>query len=160
MFYRMRVNGRWLLIACTATHIFVHVFTMMHVALIPVFTKELELSIHEAGLLVSIPQLISILISLPYGFIIDRIDPRKLIALSLLMAGFSGLFASQSWNFITLLASISFIPLSSSIYHPPALKMISEVFSGSRRSKALGIHGAGGTMGGGDRGRNYRIDAR
>ena len=155
----MRVDSQWLLLVCTATHVFVHVFTMMHVALIPVFTKELELSIYEAGLLVFIPQLISILISLPYGFIIDRIDPRKLIALSLLIVGFSGLFASQSWNFITLLASISFIPLSSSIYHPPALKMISETFSGNRRSKALGIHGLAGQWGG-DRARNYRIDAR
>lgn len=120
---------------------------MMHVALIPVFTREFELSIYEAGLLASIPQTISILISLPYGFITDRIDPRKLIALSLLITGISGLFASQSWNFVTLLASISFIPLSSSIYHPPALKMVSETFTDSRRSKALGIHGAGGTMG-------------
>lgn len=112
-------------------------FTMMHVALIPVFREEFKLSIYEAGLLVSIPQTISILISLPYGLIADRIDPRKLIALSLFITGFLGFFVSQSWSFIMLLASISFIPLSSSIYHPPALKMVSGIFSDKRRSKAL-----------------------
>lgn len=120
---------------------------MMHIALIPVLMEEFKLSTYEAGLLVSIPRAISILASLPYGLIADRVDPRKLIALSLLITGFSGLSASHSWNFVTLLASISFIPLSSTIYHPPALKIVSETFPNERQSKALGIHGAGGTMG-------------
>ncbi|MBS7648165.1 MFS transporter [Candidatus Bathyarchaeota archaeon] len=147
MFRRVNESGWWLLFICTITHVFVHVFTMMHTALIPVLMKDFSLTIYEAGLLVSIPQVISIMLSLPYGFITDRIDPRKLIALSLLLAGLSGLSASYSWNFITLLVSVSFIPLSSSIYHPPALKILSENFPGQRRGKVLGIHGAGGTTG-------------
>jgi len=120
---------------------------MMHTALIPVFIKEFSLSIFEAGLLVSIPQVLSISISLPYGFVTDRIDPRKLIALSLLISGFSGLFVSQAGSFLTLLLPLSFIPLSSTIYHPPALTIVSELFSEDRRSRVLGIHAAGGTTG-------------
>jgi len=120
---------------------------MMHAALIPVFIKEFGLSIFEAGMLVSIPQALSVSISLPYGVIIDRIDPRKLIALSLLMAGFGGLAVSRAGNFLTLLLPLSFIPLSSTIYHPPALTMVSELFPEEKRSRILGIHAAGGTTG-------------
>jgi len=120
---------------------------MMHTALIPVFINEFNLSIFEAGLLVSIPQVLSIAISIPYGLITDRVDPRKLIALSLLISSFSGLAVSQAGSFFTLLLPISFIPLSSMIYHPPALTMVSELFPEKRRSRVLGIHAAGGTTG-------------
>jgi len=137
----------WSLFVCSITHTFIHVFTMMHAALIPVFIKEFGLFIFEAGMLVSIPQALSVSISLPYGVIIDRIDPRKLIALSLLMAGFGGLAVSQAGNFLTLLLPLSFIPLSSTIYHPPALTMVSELFPEEKRSRILGIHAAGGTTG-------------
>ena len=147
MAHGMRESRGWLLFICTATHVFVHVFTMMHVALIPVFMEEFSLSIYEAGFLASMPQTLSILVSLPYGFISDRIDPRKLMAISLLMAGFSGLAASYARNFIMLLIFVSFIPLSSMIYHPPVLKIVSEMFPDRRQSRVLGIHGAGGALG-------------
>ena len=137
----------WSLFVCSITHTFIHVFTMMHAALIPVFIKEFGLSIFEAGMLVSIPQALSVSISLPYGVIIDRMDPRKLIALSLLMSGFGGLAVSQAGGFLTLLLPLSFIPLSSMVYHPPALTIVSELFPERKRSKILGIHAVGGTMG-------------
>lgn len=142
-----RRSDWWLLSVCTVTHIFVHVFTMMYTALIPVFMRDFNLTIHEAGLLVSVPQLISIMLSLPYGFIADRVDPRKLMAASLLVAGFSGLLASHSQGFIMLLASATLVSFSSTVYHPPALKVLSENFMGERQSRVLGIHGAGGTTG-------------
>ena len=140
-------HTRWLLFVCTITHTFIHVFTMMHTALIPVFIKEFNLTIFEAGLLVSIPQAISVSISLPYGVIIDRIDPRKLIVLSLLMAGFGGLAVSQAGSFLMLLLPVSLIPLSSTIYHPPSLTIVSELLPEEKRNRILGIHAAGGTTG-------------
>jgi len=120
---------------------------MMHAALIPVFIKEFNLTIFEAGLLVSVPLALSVSISLPYGVIIDRIDPRKLIALSLLMSSFGGLAVSQAESFLMLLLPLTLIPLSSTIYHPPALTLVSGLFSEDRRSRILGVHAAGGTTG-------------
>ena len=142
----MRGAG-WSLFVCSITHTFIHVFTMMHTALIPVFIREFNLTMFEAGLLVSIPSALSVTMSLPYGFVTDKVDPRKLMILSLLMSGLSGLAVSQARNFLTLLLPLSFIPLSSTIYHPPALTMVSELFSEEKRSRILGIHAAGGTTG-------------
>jgi len=119
----------------------------MHLALIPVFMSEFGLSIFESGLLASIPLAISISFSVPYGFLTDRISPRKLIAASLLLAGFSGLVLSRADDFHTLLLPLIFIPLSSTLYHPPALSIVSELLPENQRSRALGIHGAGGTTG-------------
>ena len=79
---------------------------MMHTALIPVFIREFNLTIFEAGLLVSIPLALSVSMSLPYGFITDRVDPRKLMILSLLMSGLSGLAVSQARSFLTLSTAV------------------------------------------------------
>lgn len=138
---------RWLLFVCTLTHTFIHVFTIMHMALVPVFIREFNFTIFEAGLLVSIPQVLSVSISFPYGLVTDRIDPRKLIILSLLISGFSGLAVSQAENFLTLLLPLAFIPLSSTIYHPPALTIVSELLPEKKRGRTLGIHAAGGITG-------------
>jgi len=132
---------------CTITHVFVHLFTFMHIALIPVFMAEFGLSIFESGLLASIPLVLSVFISLPYGLFTDRVDPRKLIAASLLLSGFSGLALSQATDFFTLLLPLMFISLSSTLYHPPTLTIVSELLPSSQRNRALGIHGAGGTSG-------------
>jgi len=137
----------WTLLACTLTHVFVHVFTFMHIALIPVFMAEFGLSILEAGLLASIPLVLSISISLPYGVVTDRIGPRKLIAASLLLSGLSGLALTQATDFYTLLLPLSFISISSTLYHPPALSVVSELLPETQRNRTLGIHGAGGTSG-------------
>ncbi|OYT49516.1 hypothetical protein B6U79_01645, partial [Candidatus Bathyarchaeota archaeon ex4484_231] len=141
------VDTWWALSVCTLTHAFIHVFAIMHMALIPVFMKELSLSIFESGLLVSIPLGISVSISLPYGFLTDRIDRRKLMAASLILCGFSGVALSRANSFLTLLLPLCFISLSSTLYHPPALSVVSELLSAKQRSRALGIHGAGGTSG-------------
>ena len=119
----------------------------MHLALIPVFMSEFGLSIFESGLLASIPLAISISFSVPYGFLTDRIGPRKLIAASLILAGFSGLVLSRADDFHTLLLPLIFIPLSSTLYHPPALSIVSELLPENQRSRVLGVHGAGGTTG-------------
>jgi len=135
------------LFVCTITHLFIHVFTFMHIALIPVFMKEFGLSIFQSGLLASIPLVLSVSISLPYGLIADKIGPKKLMIVSLLVSGFSGLALSQAKDFYTLLLPIAFIPLSSTLYHPPSLSVVSELFPPNQRNRALGAHGAGGTAG-------------
>jgi len=137
----------WTLFSCTVTHVFVHVFTFMHIALIPVFMREFGLSIFESGLLVSIPLVLSVSISLPYGLIADRISPRKLLAGSLLLSGFSGLALALAKDFYALLLPLALISLSSTLYHPPALSIVSELLPQNQRNRALGIHGAGGASG-------------
>lgn len=144
---RSRREIHWTLFACTITHSFLHVFTFMHVALLPVFIKEFKLSIFESGLLVSIPLVLTVSISIPYGVITDKIGHRRLMIASLLLSGLAGLAISQAEDFPTLLLTLVLVPLSSTLYHPPALSIVSELYPQNLRNRALGIHGAGGTSG-------------
>ena len=137
----------WTLFVCAITHTFVHVFTFMHTALIPVFMDEFALSIFESGLLVSIPLVLTVSISIPYGVLTDRVGHRRLMIASLLVSGTAGLAISQAKDFYSLLLPLLFVPLSSTLYHPPALSIVSELRPENWRNRVLGIHGAGGTTG-------------
>jgi MFS family permease len=119
----------------------------MHAALIPVFMDEFALSIFESGLLVSIPLILTVSISIPYGVLTDRIGHRRLMMASLLVSGIAGLAISQAKDFYTLLFPLLFVPLASTLYHPPALSIVSELPPENWRNRVLGIHGAGGTTG-------------
>ena len=140
-------KASWTLFVCTATHVFVHVYTIIHTALLPVFMAEFNLSIFEAGLLASIPLLVSVSFTFPYAPLADKMNPKKMIACSLLMSGLSGLALTQANSFFILLVPLTVLQLSSTIYHPHALAIVSELVPRNRRSRALGIHGAGGTAG-------------
>ena len=140
-------NVSWTLFVCSVTHAFVHIYTIMHTALLPVFMTEFGLSIFESGLLASIPLAVSVSFSFSYAPLADRMNSKKMIAISLLMSGFSGFVLTQAKNFFMLLVPLALISLSSTIYHPHALTIVSELLPHKQRSRALGIHGAGGTTG-------------
>jgi len=140
-------RDNWTLFVCVVTHFFVHIYTIMYTALLPVFISEFHLSVFESGLLASVPLVASVSFTFPYALLTDRINPKKTIAASLLMSGFSGLALAQVKNFTVLLIPLTLIQLSSIIYHPVALAIVSELTPRQRRSRALGFHGAGGTAG-------------
>jgi MFS family permease len=118
-----------------------------HLALVPVFRDELGLSIEIISIMVTIPMITQALASLPFGILSDRFEPSKLIALSLLLAGLGGVLVSQSYSVPMLILGFCIISLSLAIFHPPAYSIISELFGTEHRNVALGIHGAGGTLG-------------
>ncbi|MBS7614536.1 MFS transporter [Candidatus Bathyarchaeota archaeon] len=142
-----RVNADWTLFVCVVTHVFVHVYSIMYTALLPVFISEFQLSLFESGLLASIPLLVSVTFSFPYALFADKINAKKSIALCLVMSGVSGLALTFAEDFVSLVFPLTLIQLSSVIYHPLALTIVSELMPTQRRSRALGIHGAGGTAG-------------
>ena len=131
----------------TIAHTLTHTFVNTHLALVPVFKDELGLSIELVGLMVTIPTLAQALLYLPFGMLSDRFQPSKLIALSLFLAALGGLIITQSQTALMLVIGFSVIAVCLAIFHPPAYSIISDLFGSRRRNMALGIHGAGGTLG-------------
>lgn len=124
-----------------------HVFVQIHLALVPVFMEEFGLDLFTVGLMATIPLLSQALMSLPFGMLADRFQHRFLIAAGLLTCGTAALLVSQAPNIYTIVLCLSMLALSSTLYHPPAYSLTSELFPAQHRSRALGIHGAGGTLG-------------
>jgi MFS family permease len=130
------------------SHLLVEVFLLMHPALVPVFMKEFNLSIFQAGLLVAVPSLCRLLIVIPIGVLADRYGSLPFIFLSVLVGGLSALALSQTTSVFILTVSITLIMTSVTLYHPPGMSIVSRLFPNQReRSGAIGWHGASGCIG-------------
>jgi len=137
------------LLAMTMTHTLTHVFGRIHTALFPILKspEEFNLTLQQLGIIAAIPPLCQALLSIPVGLLSDRIGSKKLILVSLILAASGSLLASQAKNPVMLIIAISLIFMNLSIYHPASYSFTTRLFSLRNRPRALGVHGAGGTLG-------------
>jgi MFS family permease len=70
-----------------------------------------------------------------------------MVLVSLVVALLGALLASQTTNPLMFIVAISIVYLNITIYHPASYSYTSNLFEGKDRPKALGLHGAGGTIG-------------
>jgi len=136
------------LIVMVLTHMLVHAAGNMRTTIFPVLKEEFALTNQQVGLIVAIPSLCQfLLLSVPSGMVSDRFGPKKLIAVSMLIAAVGALLGSVSstpWMFIVASTLLTF---NSTLYHPPAQSYVSDITSPRDRSRALGIWHSGGTTG-------------
>lgn len=131
----------------TFTHTMAHAFQQMHSALYPVIKVEFSLTNQELGLISSIPSLVAALLSIPAGLATDRLGTKKMILLSNIIAATGAIIAGFAQNTLMFIIAISLLYMNTTLYHPASYSFTCFLFSPKDRSKALGIHGAGGTLG-------------
>jgi len=129
------------------THLFVEVFFLIQVALIPVFIREFQLSLLEVSMVVMVPTFIALLTNVPSGFLADRLNARHLLSVGMIIMGISAIVLSQTGGFWMLVLAASAMRLSSPIYHIVGLSQISKLLSQGRMSRSIGIHNALGGLG-------------
>ena len=135
------------LLVMTVTHTLTHVFGRIHLALFPVIRTEFSLSLQQLGVIAAIPPLCQALLSIPTGLLSDRFGAKRMILVSLSVAALGSLFASRTLNPVMLTIAVSLVYINTTIYHPAAYSFTTRLVRPRDRSKALGVHGAGGTFG-------------
>ncbi len=134
--------------AVWVSHLLAEIFLLMHPALVPVFISEFKLSLFQAGLVVSVPSLTRLAITIPTGILADRFGAKNFIIMSMLRGGFAGIIVSQASSLYFLIAGLSLILISVSMYHPPGMSVIANLFPNeTERANATGLHGASGSIG-------------
>ena len=129
------------------THMFLEIYFLIQVTLIPVFITEFNLSILEASLVVTLPNIVGLLTNIPAAILFDRLSVRRLLFLSMLVEGGSALFISQTRSFWTLLLGAAMMRAASSIYHVSGLSQISRNMNGNQVNRSMGFHNAFGSLG-------------
>jgi MFS family permease len=129
------------------THTLTHVFGGIHTAIFSILRDEFRLSLLELGLIASIPSLCQAIFAIPTGLLSDRIGNKKMLLLSFGFATIGAIIAGTANSPLTLVIAISLIYINTTIYHPASYSYTTKFFKPSDRSKALGLHGAGGTLG-------------
>ena len=145
-------NGRWEwlsygLVIMAFTHTLTHVFAAIAPTLYPEFITEFGLTNQDLGLIASIPSLCSALLSIPVGLVADKIGAKKMILLSITVAISGALLVYTATGPVTLILGLSLLIVNTTIYHPASYSFTTFLFKPKDRPKALGLHGAGGTLG-------------
>ena len=135
------------LLVMTVTHTLTHAFGQMHTTLFPVLKEEFNLSFQQLGLIAAIPPLCQSLLAIPTGLLSDRFGSKKMIIVSMVVACAGSLLASATQSPLMFIVAVSLLYINTTIYHPASYSFTTRLFRPRDRSKALGIHGAGGTFG-------------
>ncbi len=129
------------------THMFIEIYLLIQVALIPVIIREFQLNLLEASLVASVPSFVALLMNLPSGILADRFSTNHLLFASMLIEGAAAFLVSQTNSFWLLVLSVSLMRISSPIYHVSGLSQISRITKPERMSRSIGFHNALGNVG-------------
>lgn len=135
------------LIVMAVSHMLTHVFGGIHPAIFSILRDEFNLSLQQLGVIAAIPPLCQSILSIPTGLLSDRLGSRRPLLLSFTIAIIGALLASQASNPATLIVALSLVFINTTIYHPASYSFTAKLFKAGDRSKALGLQGAGGTLG-------------
>ena len=97
---------------CT-THMFIEIYLLIQVALIPVIVHEFQLTLLEASLIATVPSIVSLLINIPSGFLADRFSTNHLLFASMIIEGVSAFIISQTNSFWALVLGVTFMRIAS-----------------------------------------------
>ena len=131
----------------TVTHILTHVFSGIHIAIFGLLRDEFSLTLQQLGIIAAIPPLMDAIIAIPAGLISDRIGSKKMLLVCFVFAIAGAVLAGYATGPVMLVVAICLIYINTTIYHPASYSYTSRIFTRGDRSKALGLHGAGGTLG-------------
>jgi len=135
------------LVTVFGTHMFVEVFFLVHLALIPTFIEEFNLNLFQASLIATIPNLVVLLSYMPAGFLVDKIGAKPMLLISMVLEGAAALCISQLREYLLLILAVSLIKASSPIYHTSGLSAVSKISTSDSTGKLMGFHNALGSLG-------------
>jgi FSR family fosmidomycin resistance protein-like MFS transporter len=121
-----------------------HILTTATVPLIPFIRSAFNLDYMQSGLVVSAFALAYGFGQLPAGWIADRIDPRKLMAVGISGVALAGILVGLSQTFVLMILFLILMGLLAGGYHPSAPPLISAAVKPEHLGTALGFHNIGG----------------
>jgi cyanate permease len=126
-------------------------FGMVSVSLVPIITpvrEELGISYAEMGFVLGGWQLVYIGAAAPAGMLIDRIGPKKALAIGAAIVALSGLLRAFADGFVMLFAAVAIFGFGGPIISSGLPKLIADWFTGAERGTASGIYVTGSAAGG------------
>ncbi len=141
----MKKNEKETIALLSFSHFFCHVALLTYPAILILIKDKFHVNYVTLGAIAGSYLFLFGAGSLPIGFIADKVNKKHILRIYLLGMAFFCFMAAISTNFYFFAASIMFIGLIGSIYHPVGLSIMS--FVGSDKLRAFAIHGVAGTLG-------------
>lgn len=133
--------------AIGAGHAMTHSVSAAFFLLLPFLAKDLGLSYAQVGLIVSTRQLMSTVVNVPAGVIVDTLGRRSLLmGVALAWAALPYLFIGVTSSYVVIIISMALVGIGSYLWHPAAITALSEMYP-SRRGYGLALHELGANLG-------------
>lgn len=129
----------------TSSHALVHLLEGVIPPLIPLLMLEFSTDYFHMGIVVTVLSYAFGLGSLPAGFVVDRLGPRRLITAYLFGTGIASLLVMGAGSLMTYGILMGVVGLFCSPYHPASNALISVAIK--EKGKFFGIHGIAGSLG-------------
>ena len=127
------------------THFMIHIYTDVAPAILPTLRSDLDLTLVQSSLLISIPLLIQVFLYIPVGILSDKWRAAAL-TLSFITTALAAFIIQYSSDFALIVVGFSLLHFGSTLYHPPSLKTASDVPK-HLLNKVMALHLAGGSLG-------------
>jgi MFS transporter, CP family, cyanate transporter len=110
-------------------------------------TAELNLSHTQMGSILGAWQLAYIGAAIPCGALLDRIGPRRGLALGAAVVAASGILRGVATNYVTMLLAVGAFGIGGPLVSVGAPTVIRDWFTGRERGLAMGIYNMGQSLG-------------
>src|SRR2546430_3432131 len=141
--------SRWaVLVLITLAHALGALAVLAVAPLAPFLLDALHLSRAQVGWFLPAVYLGGVLMSLPAGWLTDRLGVRATLGLGQLVIGLGVMLAALGSNLAACLAALVFAGFGFSVLNPSTGKAVLEWFPARRRGVAMGIKQTGLTLGG------------
>ena len=142
-------NTRWFILSgITTTHVLFHAFQQSLLVLLPNLRATFKLSNVQTTSIVAVQEIVAGCIDLPGGVAMDLLKRHWGLVMTLCMAsvGIGWLVVGLSPAYTVLVSGLAIVAAASSLWHLPAMAVLSNRFAG-RRGFALSVYGIGGNVG-------------
>jgi len=116
--------------------------------LVATIRADLAISNAALGSIMGAWQLVYIGAAIPCGMLLDRLGPRTALTLGVMLIALSAAGRAFADSYWTLLIAVMLFGLGGPIISSGAPKVVTGIFTGSRRGLAMGIYMTGPTLGG------------
>jgi len=139
---------RWAMLASVWMVYFCFGATAAAIApLVSQITRDLGLSHTQMGSVLGAWQFVYIGAAIPCGALLDRLGPRRGLALGALVVALSGILRGLASDYLSLLLAVGVFGIGGPLVSVGAPKVISEWFEGRERGLAMGIYNVGQALG-------------
>jgi MFS family permease len=141
----MDSNERKILAFTSFGHFFTHLYMLVFPVLLLPITRSLDMPLEQILPKSFLMYLLYGLLAIPWGYLSDRFNPRKVMGAGIILSGAGFLLSGALKNSTFLSLSLALVGIGCAAYHPSGLSMLSKGIRS--RGKAMGLNGIFGNLG-------------